>query len=451
MSTPSSPRASLAELTAASGGLEQRWIWSADRETTVAALLKQARTWANFAGRRVLLTPPTQVGVAEGLLALDGRADRLVLCTPDTTPDRWPAIVQTAALDAVVAEWDRPRPAASASAINDAADTEWLMFTSGTTGEPKMVVHTLAGLTDPIGPPPVRDGGPPVWGTFYDIRRYGGLQILVRALLGAGSLVLSDAAEGVGDHLLRLGRHSVTHLSGTPSHWRRALMRPEIEAISPRYVRLSGEIADQALLDRLQAAFPAAQVAHAYASTEAGVGFEVDDGREGLPAALVDGGGSAEVAMRLVDGSLHLRSRRGALGYAHADAPPLGDADGFIDTGDLLERRGERLHFVGRREGVINVGGLKVHPEEVEAVIDRHPGVRMSYVHGRRSSFTGQVVVADVVPVEERMSASVEESLLLELTELCRSELPMYRRPIMITLRAELAMTEAGKLDRRRA
>ncbi len=69
----------------------------------------------------------------------------------------------------------------------------------------------------------------------------------------------------------------VTHLTGTPSHWRRALMSPAIARIAPRYVRLSGEIADQAVLDRLKVQFPDAAIGHAYASTEAGVGFEVTD------------------------------------------------------------------------------------------------------------------------------------------------------------------------------
>ena len=78
-------------------------------------------------------------------------------------------------------------------------------------------------------------------------------------------------------------------------------------------------------------------------------------------------------------------------------APALADDDGFVDTGDIVERRGERYYFVGRRGGIINVGGLKVHPEEVEAVINRHPQVRMSLVRPKRSPITGAIVVADVV------------------------------------------------------
>jgi acyl-CoA synthetase (AMP-forming)/AMP-acid ligase II len=54
----------------------------------------------------------------------------------------------------------------------------------------------------------------------------------------------------------------------------------------------------------------------------------------------------------------------GACAYIGADAPPLADAEGFVDTGDMVELRGERYHFVGRRGDIINIGGLKVHPEE---------------------------------------------------------------------------------------
>src|SRR5262249_5978459 len=239
--------------------------------------------------------------------------------------------------------------------------------------------HTRAGLTAAIRRNVGRDA-PVVWGTFYDIRRYGGLQIFFRAIIDGGSLVLSSQDEPVSDHLARLGRHGVTHVSGTPSHWRRALMSPRARAMAPGYVRLSGEIADQAILDNLRAAYPQARVGHAYASTEAGVGFEVDDGREGFPATML-GRLPSGVEMKVEDDTLRIRSERAALRYVGAAAAALAGRDGFVDTGDIVELRDGRYHFMGRRNGVINVGGLKVHPEEVEAVINRHPQVRMSLVH----------------------------------------------------------------------
>src|SRR5205807_4101425 len=134
-----------------------------------------------------------------------------------------------------------------------------------------------------------------VWGTFYDIRRYGGMQIFLRTVLGRGSLVLSSADESAANHLLRLGSLGVTHVSGTASHWRRALMSPEARAIAPRYIRLSGEIADQSILNTLRSFYPQAGVGHAFASTEAGVAFEVNDGLEGFPASMVGGRGPVEM------------------------------------------------------------------------------------------------------------------------------------------------------------
>ena len=153
--------------------------------------------------------------------------------------------------------------------------------------------------------------------------------------------------------------------------------------LSPKYVRLSGEIADQAILDNLKASFPEAEVAHAFASTQAGVGFDVRDGCAGFPASYI-GMADAKVDLRVEDGTLRIRSARTALRYLSAGRT-LADNRGFVDTGDLVERRGDRYYFLGRREGVINVGGQKVYPEEVEAVLNRDPTVRISRVWARRN------------------------------------------------------------------
>jgi acyl-CoA synthetase (AMP-forming)/AMP-acid ligase II len=159
--------------------------------------------------------------------------------------------------------------------------TEWVLLTSGSTGLPKLVVHTLASLTGAIGSGNAQ-AGHVIWPTFYDIRRYGGLQIFLRALLTRASLVLSCSDEPTPEFLLRAGALNVTHISGTPSHWRRALMSPSASGIAPQYVRLSGEVADQTILDHLRSFYPEAVVSHAFASTEAGVAFEVRDGLAGI-------------------------------------------------------------------------------------------------------------------------------------------------------------------------
>jgi acyl-coenzyme A synthetase/AMP-(fatty) acid ligase len=263
---------------------------------------------AEFAGRSVLIHTRDQFAAALALIELDGIAKRLIVCTPDLPAEHLPAVVAKAGVDAIVSDDDLvPSTEFHIPHSTFHIPTEWILLTSGTTGAPKMLVHSFASLTAPIGST-LAQGDDVVWGTFYDIRRYGGLQIFFRAVMGRGSFVLSGPGEPIGEYLVRLGAHGATHVSGTPSHWRRALMSPDARALSPRYVRLSGEIADQAILNALRAFYPHASVGHAFASTEAGVGFEVNDGLEGFPASMVGAPGDVEITV--ADGSLRLRSAK---------------------------------------------------------------------------------------------------------------------------------------------
>ena len=398
-----------------------------------------------LAGRHVLLRTRDQLSAGLALIALDGVASRIVIAPPDLKPDYVENVTERAGIDTLVTDCEAVAglPLVQISTtlrplrdLPPVQATEWVMFTSGTTGAPKMVAHTLAALTGAIKPM----GEGVTWGTFYDIRRYGGLQIFLRAALGDASLILSDASESIADFLTRLGRDGVTHLTGTPSHWRRALMSPMIGRIHPRYVRLSGEIADQAVLDSLKARFPDAALGHAYASTEAGVGFEVTDGLEGFPASFV--GGSGPVEMRVVDGTLQIRSSRTASRFIGSAETLV--QDGFVDTGDMVELRNGRYYFAGRRGGVINVGGLKIHPEEVEAVINRHPAVRLSRVLGRKNPITGAIVVAEVVLDDESDRATIQEEILRN----CRANLKPFQVPAMVRVVPGLELSAGGKLLR---
>lgn len=417
-----------------------------------------------LAGRSVLVRTAGQLGAAQALIELDGRARRLVLCPPDLAAEHLPYVIAEAGVEAALTDAPellpadlglrvhrlRPPEDGTAGAAPGDAVTEWLLFTSGTTGKPKLVIHSLAGLTGAIAAPPPgeeRTGGRrAVWATFYDIRRYGGLQALLRALVGGCAMGLSDPSEPFADRLERFAALGVTHLTGTPSHWRLLLMHPQASRLAPAYARLSGEIADQAVLDRLRATFPAARIVHAYASTEAGVGFEVDDGLEGFPEGFV--GREGPVELKVVDGSLRIRSSRAAAAYAGPAS--MTDAEGFFDSEDMVELRDGRWRFVGRRSGIINVGGLKVHPEEVEAVINRHPAVRLSRVLSRRSPITGSVVSAEVAldDPEAAGSPELESALRDSILDLCRASLPPHKAPAVLRFVTELQMTAAGKLER---
>ncbi|HEY0745700.1 MAG TPA: long-chain fatty acid--CoA ligase [Steroidobacteraceae bacterium] len=416
----------------------------------------------HFRGRVVMLAMRDQLSTALALVELDGVAQRLILSTPDLSAEQINEVADIAQADAILVDGGTAAPetlqvatyapAARATPKPEHVQrrashtTEWILLTSGTTGLPKLVLHTFESLAGAL--PRQSDSiRPMVWSTFYDIRRYGGLQIYLRALLSGSPMVLSSAGEATRGFFIRAAAAGVTHISGTPSHWRRALMSGDACLISPEYVRLSGEVADQTILDNLRAAYPSARIGHAFASTEAGVAFEVNDGLAGFPADLIEKPGAIELQVR--DGTLWIRSRRTAAKYLGENASTLASEDGFVDTGDMLELLADRYYFRGRKGGIINVGGLKVYPEEVEAVLNADSRVRMSLVKGRRSPITGAVIVAEVVLADDSVpDLQRTQDLKNELLNACRRNLAAHKVPALLRFVPALELTAAGKLVR---
>lgn len=415
-------------------------------------------------GKSVLLATVDQFRACAALIQLDGLARRIVLYPPDLPLEYLPYVAKTAEVDLLIT--DQPEAASMQHGVPQVAlcrrnftpfktdrrasiETEWILLTSGTTGLPKLAVHTLASLagsawhTDPAA-------ASMVWSTFYDMRRYGGLHIFLHAALTGTSLVVSSAHEPVADFLARAGANGVTDISGTPSHWRRALMSPHANRIAPQYIRMSGEIVDQAILNQVKSQYPQARIEHTFASTEAGVGFYVKDGLMGFPPELLLQ--NPLVEMKVQDDTLRIRSNRAAQRYLGADSPSLKDAGGFVDTGDTVELRDGRYYFTGRRDGMINVGGFKVHPEEVEAVINRHPQVAMSLVKAKKNPITGALVVADVVLKTSRPGHPIgngDAMLQADILLFCRAELAPHKVPAAVSIVQVLPIGQSGKLVRR--
>ncbi|HTU18310.1 MAG TPA: fatty acid--CoA ligase family protein [Gemmataceae bacterium] len=424
-------------------------------------------------GRSVLIASSDPFLVALALIELDGLVRRITLYPPDLTLKHLAYVMRFAEVDAVVSDGRflsgasigaaqhalcTPRLVSRLPAGQERLPTEWVLLTSGTTGRPKMVLHTLATLT----PTPLSQGEGwgvrmanashtgVIWGTFYDIRRYGGLQIYLRAVLTRSSLLLTGPQEPVASFLRRAGEAGVTHISGTPSHWRRALMSLEAGCIAPRYIRLSGEIADQGILNSLHSFYPDAEISHAFATTEAGVAFDVRDGLSGFPTRMLTD--TSGVDLKVVDATLRIRSGRTAQRYLGEHPAALKDSEGFVDTGDVLQLRDGRYHFQGRRDGVINVGGLKVYPEEVEAVLNRHPQVRLSLVKSKKNPITGALVVAEVLlkapyPPEGEQARELQQAI----KRFCRELLAPHQVPTAIRFVPALAISETGKLVRHHA
>lgn len=322
--------------------------------------------------------------------------------------------------------------------------TKWLIPTSGTTGVPKVIEHDFDSLTSKLKANAAKGKGI-VWGMFYDVTRFAGLQVLLQVIVGGGELVWTD--HRTSDKLVEwLSDKKVNAISATPSMWRKLTMNEKFDRLNLKLITMGGEIADASTLDLIANLFPEAKIRHIYASTEAGVGFSVIDKRPGFPVewlskALPDG-----TELKIQDGHLWIRKQKSSqcrqtLG---GDSP----SSEWMNTEDLVEKRGDRCLFLGRSNGAINVGGLKVQPSEVESILLQHSSVKLVIVRGRPNPIVGNLVVADVVLDHSLVTKQAPHELRQELIDLCKSKLEAHKVPAILKIVDDIPLTDAGKLKR---
>ena len=292
------------------------------------------------------------------------------------------------------------------------------VLTSGTTGLLKLIPHTARTLNTFDR---VRDLAPNAWFLPYQIGSYAWYQMVALGLFVPDqTLVPGDFDDLADSFATALARGQVTAISSTPTFWRHMLMSVDADTLRAaplRSVSMGGEIVDQAILDRLRGLYPQASLRHIYASSEAGAAIVVTDGQAGFPATLTDRA-DARVGVRVDGDRLFIRSP-----YANR-----GEAAEWIDTGDLVERRDGRFHFLGRAGNtMINVGGQKAFPPDIEAHLLAHPRVVWARVTARRAPLMGHLPVAEIV-LDAPMEAEEAERML---TAHCEAALADYAVPRM--------------------
>lgn len=338
--------------------------------------------------------------------------------------------------------WVLPLPTGKADHVEELpepGESTVVLLTSGTSGRPKAAVHTWASLASGIRPRPGLTGARML--LAYDATRYAGIQVLLTALASGARLTIpgSRAIEDIAD---LMARDRVEFVSGTPTFWRMLLAVSDDQqrsAMPLRQITLGGEAIDQRILDMLTNAFPDSRITHIYASTEMGVCFSVHDRREGFPVAYLDSD-ELPVRLKVEDGLLWIRSNRSMTSYIGGE--PV--ADKWFNTGDAVEVRDDRVHFLGRRSSRINVGGEKVYPEEVESVLRQVDGVVEARVSAVESSIVGQLVQAEIVPAEDVDTAD----LTGRIRAACDEQLASYKRPRLIKMVANLVAADTMKVAR---
>jgi acyl-coenzyme A synthetase/AMP-(fatty) acid ligase len=390
------------------------------------------------AGGGAVVTARHALVVAAALVALDGWAGRvdLVGALSPGAPAPGAVVLGDDLADVLADGRASTRADGPASTGGGAVTTRWRLYTSGTTGEPKPVDHTLASLARSARPS--GDGPSRRWGLLYEPTRMAGTQVLLQALRAGEAVLDATRLPALADRLRFLAEHGADSLSATPTLWRQVLQTAEPGALRLAQVTLGGEIADQGLLDALRAAFPGARVTHVFASTETGTAFAVSDGRAGFPLDHLTSGSSAGVDLQVRDGVL----------FVHAPGSSTAGPDGYASTGDLVQVVDDRVHFLGRASGVVNVGGATVAPEQVEDVLRSHPGVADAVVVPRRNPFSGWILTARVAAVPGT-SDDERSALPARLRHLVADELPSTHVPAAISLVDELTPSATGKAGRR--
>lgn len=365
-------------------------------------------------GGTIRLSTSDAAEVAAAFIALDGWASAVELLSPDSD----------ATTDGPVA--DR----ATDLGVAGTGPTQWILFTSGTTGEPKRIAHTLDSLSRGVRAEGGRDL---IWGLLYDPNRMAGTQVLLQGLRSGAPIVAPSLHAPLPERLAMFVEAGVTAISASASQWRQILQAPNAREMALRQITLGGEIADQLILDALRVAFPDARIIHVFAATETGTAFTVTDGLSGFPVSyLTDPPRGVELQVR--DDILHVK----------APGSSVAGPDGFVSTGDIVETVGDRVHFRGRASGIVNVGGTNVSPEAVETILREHPDVVEAVVAAKANALVGNTLVAKVVLTPEAERDGVSKRLRAWVRE--RATAPHV--PASVVAVDELTLTQAGKVAR---
>jgi acyl-coenzyme A synthetase/AMP-(fatty) acid ligase len=376
------------------------------------------------------------------LLALDGIVDRILLIPSTFDISDVKKLQDQASVDNLLGpdfNFEHIFEYESGDHARSEIETQWLLATSGTTGTPKLITHNLRTLTRTVKVNP-ETGKNYIWGLLFDPNRFAGLQVVLQSLLSGSVLILPEKLD-FETQVSTIIKHGANSLSATPTLWRKLLIDGRIKNLNLKQITLGGEIADQPILDALKKVFPLARIVHIYASTEIGTGFAVSDGRAGFPLSWLHS--SFQVPPLRIGGNNHLLIKPHIFPTSSYITDQMTD-DGFFDTQDLVCIKGDRVIFLGRASGVINVGGNKISPEWLESYLRQFAGVADARVYGKQNSIIGQLVYADIIPHDGIDRKQLREEILQK----SRKDLESWQIPALISFKENLGETAAGKMSR---
>ncbi|THA24784.1 long-chain fatty acid--CoA ligase [Streptomyces sp. RKND-216] len=331
-------------------------------------------------------------------------------------------------------------PAAMIGRLSDEKAAGLVLLSSGSTGAPKVILHSLDALVgEKLEKRPRRSETPLNILMVLMFDHIGGINSLLSALLVGSTAVLPR--ERTPEEICRLiERHGIRVLPASPTFLNLILMgdyRRTYDLSSLRLVTYGTEPMSDELLKRVNRNFPGVRLLQTFGTSETGIATTTSESSSSTYFKISD----AHVEYRIVDGELQLKSRTQFLGYLNYRDDSLTE-DHWFRTGDLVEETADGyLRIRGRAKEVINVGGEKLLPLELESVLLSSPLIEDCVVYGRPNAITGQIVCVDIKPLGEPNRAALRKHVL----EFLADKVEPFKIPSKISVVDSVGMSERLK------
>jgi acyl-CoA synthetase (AMP-forming)/AMP-acid ligase II len=313
-----------------------------------------------------------------------------------------------------------------------------VLFSSGSTGESKASALDFIRLLAKFEVPR------PAYRTlvFLLLDHIGGINTLLHGLCHGGTIVTTHerSPEVV---CAAIEAHRIQLLPTTPTFLRILLIADTIrrsDLSSLEIVTYGTEPMPPSTLAAIREALPWVRFKQTYGLSE--LGILPTQSRD--PSSVWIKLGNAGFEHKIVDDLLWIRSPSAMLGYLNAPSPF--DADGWFNTNDLVERDGEYIRILGRQSELINVGGEKVHPVEIENVVLQMDNVKDVTVRGQPNPVTGEVVAAKITLLVPEDPGALKR----RVRQFCHARLERYKVPAVIDVVVEDHHSERFKKSRNR-
>lgn len=415
-------------------------VWN-DQAFSYADLLARVANWQNIldqsdvsAGQVVTLEGDYSPNAVSLLLALIDRNTIVVPLTKSVEAHREEfldiAEVQVVASIDTTDGWDITQRNISVSnpltrQLLDNGNPGLVLFSSGSTGKSKAALHNFTPLLEKFKLPRNRQ----CTLTFLLLDHIGGINTLFYTLANGGTVVSVPNRDP--EVVCRaIERHKVELLPTSPTFLNLLLISEAYRhhnLSSLQLITYGTEVMPATTLARIHEIFPHVRLLQTYGLSE--LGILRSKSRDSNSLWVKVGGEGFET--KIVDGILHVRAQSAMLGYLNAPSPF--DEEGWMNTQDMVEVDGEYIRILGRKTEIINVGGQKVYPAEVESVLLQMENIRDATVYGEKNPITGQIVAARINTFEPEELNDLKK----RMRAFCKDRLATYKIPVKIEITSQ--------------